>query len=192
MPAWSLKTSLPALSPLLTTHQNTLGKNFLPPHHWSLTTLSFQFLTPLLSPYLVPLQSLVSAAYCHWLLMFNKALSISNIMKRKISNTKAKINHGNRSVGARFFRFSTWICFTEARRLPRCCCFSFPLELVPANNLLPKREEEHWGGCQPESPQHPPEQHQSTVLPPRSSWGTHTDTAPTPQQPKSCLTTSND
>lgn len=86
---------------------------------------------------------------------------------------------------ARFFRFNTWICFTEAHRLPHCCCSSFPLEFVPPNNLLPKTEEKCWDRCQPESP-------------PASSWTaekhhsapniflgyTHRRTSISPQQPK--------
>ena len=42
----------------------------------------------------------MSTACYHWLLLLNKVLPISNIMKRKISNTKDKINHGNHSLGA--------------------------------------------------------------------------------------------
>lgn len=53
---------------------------------------------------------------------------------------------------AGFFTLYSWICFTEAHRLPCCCCSSFPLEFVPLTKLLPKRKEECWGRCQPQSP----------------------------------------
>lgn len=56
---------------------------------------------------------------------------------------------------ARFFMLYSWICFTEAHRLPCCCCSSLPLEFVSLNKLLPKRKEECWGRCQPQSPPAP-------------------------------------
>lgn len=96
MPAWSPRACLPTVVSQLLIKAHWVQISFLhtcSPHCDPVISISHNLYFSL--P--ISLQSLISPAYCYWLQMLNKALSISDLMKRKISNTKEKINHGNHS-----------------------------------------------------------------------------------------------